>query len=168
MNSEQEPLILKKLWMEKARKVTLETLMDFYKELQDFEKLKPEDADMGWSYGCVVNAMAAFGVAAMHAFDKGQVGGITGYQASWVMWGVIQGWMQYGDQPLKLLKYEEMLYPQYEYNFNTISTDNWTWLQEQAKLNLQDKQGLACQDVIDHWQSIVEGNVPFGLKVSDS
>jgi hypothetical protein len=28
--------------MERAKKVTSETLMDFYKELQDFEKLKPE------------------------------------------------------------------------------------------------------------------------------
>jgi hypothetical protein len=69
--------------------------------------------------------------------------------------------------PVKLVKFEDMLYPQYNYHFNkTMSADTFKWLQEQAQSNLLNKSN-ACDEVIAHWQSIANGQVPFGYKIKD-
>lgn len=75
---------------------------------------------------------------------------------------------------LKLIDYDNMLYPQYEYKFDkVISDETWKDIQEQARKNLEgleelDKEHrLVHPDVIAHWQSIVEGQVPFGYRVEE-
>lgn len=93
--------------------------------------------------------------------------GITGFQASYVMWDFIEDW-QYSDNKcgLKIINYDYMLYPQYEHKFEkTISKDTWEHLQEQAKLNLE-KHPNAHPNVIKHWEDIVIGKIPFGYKVA--
>lgn len=93
-------------------------------------------------------------------------GGITGFQAGAVMWEFVRNWM-HEDGPMKLVKYDNMLYPQYEDNFDkVISKETFSYLQEKAKENLENRNGAASR-VIDHWQSIVDGNVPFGYKIKE-
>jgi hypothetical protein len=59
-----------------------------------------------------------------------------------------------------------MLYPQYDYKFEkTISTDTWHALQEEAKKNLVERD--PHPNVKAHWESIVEGKIPFGYVISD-
>ena len=66
---------------------------------------------------------------------------------------------------MKLLDFDNMLYPQYEDSFEkTISVETWENLQEQAKKNLASKD-FATDGVRNHWQSIVDGKVPFGFIV---
>ena len=58
-----------------------------------------------------------------------------------------------------------MLYPQYEYKYEkTIDKITWENLQKAAKKNLEESPD-AHPDVIKHWQSIVDGNIPFGYKI---
>ena len=60
-----------------------------------------------------------------------------------------------------------MLYPQYGYKFaKTISAERFEKIKEQAKENLE-KNECAHPDVIKHWQSIVNGEIPFGFTISE-
>ena len=88
--------------------------------------------------------------------------GISGFQAGGVMWEVIEEWMYSGNKcGLKLVDYDDMLYPQYDYKFDkAISENTWNHLQEQAKEMLATED--ACSSVRKHWQSIADGVIPFG------
>lgn len=92
--------------------------------------------------------------------------GITGFQAGCTMWDFIRDWSYSGNKcGLKIINYDDMLYPQYEHKYDkTISEHVWVELQKQAKDELQ-KSKYASKNVIEHWKSIVKGNVPFGYSV---
>ena len=64
-----------------------------------------------------------------------------------------------------MLKMEEMLYPQYEDTFTTISTETWEWLQKEANAKLAEG-GDVHPSVKAHWESIVGGIVPFGYRIT--
>lgn len=84
------------------------------------------------------------------------------------MWDFIKNWKKVDNKcGLRLIDYDDMLYPQYEEKMDkTISKANWEVLQKEAKKKLETVKE-AHPKVIEHWQSIVEGNVPFGYKVVD-
>lgn len=117
-------------------------------------------------------SVAKVGLLAMKLMGKAL--GITEFQASFALWEVIREW-QYSDNKtsLRLVDYDEMLYPQYQKKFEkVISKDIWKTLQETAKENLDslfvngvfDENG-AVPKVVEHWKSIVNGVVPFGYCV---
>ena len=64
---------------------------------------------------------------------------------------------------VKLIDYDEMLYPQYDYKFTTIPMSTTENLKEQAK-NLLLQSEYANIDVKKRWEDIANGNIPFGLK----
>ena len=144
-------------WYEEAKKQTLETLPEFMKKILD----EPQD------YISIVEAIAACAVGAAWAADH-SVSGITGFQGSCVMWRFVQYWMHLQDScGLRLIDYDKMLYPQYEYKFTekTINKETWDAMQKKAiELWLE---GGGVERVRDHWRSIMEGNVPFGYTVED-
>ena len=155
--------ILGSLWGE-ARKQTLETLPAFLSKLAN---------DYQYDYGTICDALAMAAVGAAWAMDKSPQGGTTGFQSGFVMWRFIQHWTG-REGPLRLVNYENMLYPQYDHEFErTIPPATFKWLQEQAQAKL-DKAALAAKGdspaprVVQHWQSIVKGKVPFGYKLSGS
>lgn len=118
------------------------------------------------SYDSICHAVAAAALAAAKCMNRQPCGGITGYQASYVMWQFVSQWMHYGDAPLRLVNYEQMLFPQAADKFaNVISAEVWQYLREQAKLRLEG-QLLAHEDVRAHWASIVEGKIPFGYTLA--
>jgi hypothetical protein len=83
------------------------------------------------------------------------------------MWDFVLDW-QYRNNKcgLRMLNFDDMLYPQYDYKFaKTISAEQFEKIKEQAKENLE-KNEHAHPDVIKHWQSIVDGKVPFGFTIS--
>ena len=94
--------------------------------------------------------------------------GITGFQAGCVMWDFIRDWQySHNECGMKIVDYDEMLYPQYDYHFEkTIRRDTFETLQEAAKKRLEESE-YAHPDVIKHWKSIVDGNVPFGYVIED-
>jgi len=145
-------------WYIDAREQTPNTILQFMDHLiYDYEH----------DYGTICHAITAAAIAAAYAVDKTEQGGITGFQAGAIMWEFIIHWMHYEDQPLSLVKYEEMLYPQYRDRFRTVSADTWKWLQEKAQENLDNAAGsmVLSSAVVEHWKLIVEGIVPFGYTV---
>ena len=137
--------------------MTLDDLPEFLRELTE---------DYGHDYGTICHAVAAGAVAAAWAVEHSPAGGITGFQAGCVMWEFIRHWQNSGThKPLRLVDYENMLYPQYDHAFEkTISPDTWKHLQRKARELLADRSS-AASSVVNHWRSIADGTPPFGYRV---
>lgn len=122
-----EEMGLQKEWYERAKSMRPEDFPEFFREMTE---------DYIHDYGTVCHAMAAIGLAAMFAFNnsEGARGGITGFQASCVMWQVIRH-MNYENNKcgLRLLDMDNLLYPQYEYKFHSIGSDTWKAVQKEAE-----------------------------------
>lgn len=155
-----EEMHLENEWFKQAQDQTLDTLPQFINHLMN---------DYYHDYGTICHALSAIALAAIYAADKSPQGGITGFQASFIMWDFIKQW-QYPHNicGLKIVDYDNMLYPQYKQNFEkTISNTAWNKLQQEAKNLLNNYNGDAVNEVIAHWRSIAEGQVPFGYTVTE-
>lgn len=153
-----EEMHLEKEWFEQAAEIkTIDQLTEFINHLL---------GDYEHDYGTVCHAIGAAAVAT--AWYGAHVKGITGFQASFVMWDFITHWTKTGNKcGLKLVDYDDFLYPQFRYKFEkTISEDTWRHIQELGKNNLESNE-VACIEVRDHWKNIVCGIVPFGYTVED-
>jgi hypothetical protein len=148
-----------KKWMDKARKVTLATLPDFMKAVHD---------DIPVSYGNICHKIGIAAIAAAYAFENSDQGGITGFQSGCVMWDFICAWTR-DEKPQRLTHYENMLYPQYEEEFNFIDKETFKWLQEEAAKHLENAKtgGMMHPEVRAHMEKIVAGNVPFGYSLRE-
>lgn len=130
--------------------------------------LKDVEEHYNYDYGVAPRAIAQASLAvAWHLAEKF---GITGFQAGFTMWDFIRDWQYSGNRcGLKIVDYDNMLYPQYQYKFEkTINESTWVDLQKEAKKNLEEceESGIpAHPNVMAHWKSIVEGKVPFGYTV---
>ena len=153
-----ESMHLEKEWFEQAGKVkTIEEFETFVNHiLNDYEH----------DYGTACHAVAACALAG--AWLGCEKEGLTGFQAGFVMWDFIKNWVMVGNTcGMKLVDYDDMLYPQYEYKFEkTISQDTWHRLQEEAKRQLKESEG-AHPAVRAHWKNITMGIVPFGYQVKE-
>ena len=145
-------------WYAEAKKQTLETLPAFMKKILD----EPQD------YGSIVEAVTACAVGAAWAADHSDNGGITGFQGSCVMWRFIQYWMCLHDScGLRLIDYDDMLYPQNKDMFTEKTINKETWDAMQKKATELWHEGGSTERVRNHWRSIMEGSVPFGYTVED-
>lgn len=122
--------------------------------------------DYNHDYGTICHAVTAAAIAAAWVVDRDpRQGGITGFQASCIMWEFISHW-GHKEGPMKLMCYDQMLYPQHDEQFaSVLSGYTWQFLQERAQKFLDEKT-QAHPDVLAHWQSIVAGQVPFGYTVT--
>lgn len=153
-----EEMHLEKEWFKEAENIkSVEELSKFVdKMLNSYQH----------DYGTACHAIAACSAAC--AWLGAKVEGITNFQASFVMWDFIRNWM-YKDNAcgLRLVDHDDFLYPQYEYKFDkAISEETWASIQKEAKKLLDEDNGEACLQVRRHWESIVNGVVPFGYHVS--
>lgn len=136
---------------------TFEDLTAFLKDVED---------NYGNGYGDAPRAIAQATLAV--AWHLADVYGITGFQAGFVMWDFIKDW-NYSDNKcgLKIVDYDNMLYPQYGYKFEkTIRSDTWLAIQEEAKTRLAERDGVHPA-VKDHWEKIAAGDIPFGYTISN-
>ena len=148
-----------KEWMPRAKAMTLETLPEFLRELtEDYEH----------DYGTICHAIAAAAVAAAWAVEHTPQGGITGFQAGAITWEIIKGWdsSTLGKIGTRIQKMDDLLYPQMAYKFNTISQSVWESIREKAGEELEAVPE-AHVNVRTHWQSIVDGVIPFGLTIAE-
>jgi hypothetical protein len=153
-----EEMGIHKEWMVEAKEMTVEKLPEFVRKLTE---------DYRHDYGTICHAIAAAAVAAAWAVERSPTGGISGFQAGCVMWEIIRGWGAFGgpDSPLRIQNLDDLLYPQYRDKFTSISKEVWLRLKAKAAENLEGPHGT--DNVRAHWQSIVDGRVPFGFSVSD-
>ena len=117
-------------------------------------------------YGAAPRAIAQAALAT--AWYLSSEFGITGFQASFVMWDFIMGWQYLNNKcGMRIVDYDDMLYPQYEYKFDKIiSKETFETLQKEARNNLLNRES-AHPDVISHWLDIVSGKPPFGYTIND-
>lgn len=158
-----EEMHLEKEWFEQAREQKLETLPEFMNHILN---------DYCHSYGTICHAISACALAAAWAANNSNQGGITGFQAGCVMWDFIRQWSYSSNKcGLAIINYDKMLYPQYENRFckKTISPYTWASLQKRARELLEETNAgeLAADRVIEHWQNIVNGIVPFEYTVEE-
>lgn len=137
---------------------TFEELISFLRDVKE---------NYNTTYGVAPRAIAQAALAV--AWYLSSEFEITGFQASFITWEFIYGFGRPDSKcGLKLVDYDDMLYPQYQYRYEkTISKDTWDKIQEQAKHNL-DNIDHASPNVINHWKSIVSGKIPFGYTVSNN
>lgn len=154
--------IIEKLYSE-AKKQTSDTLPKFINHVMN---------DYELDYNTVVDAVAICAIAGAYTADSCDQGGITGFQASYVMWKFIFNYM-YSDNRIgmKLINFDDMLYPQYESKFDkVISKRTFKDLQKLAKEKIAEAEqslGSVVPIVLNHWKSIVNGKVPFGYKLKE-
>ena len=158
-----EEMGVQKEWFKEMENQTMKTLPDFLKHLLE---------DYDHDYGTICHAITAGAIAAAKAMNKSPEGGITGFQAGCIMWGLITNWMtEYKGKPMKLVDYSDMLYPQMEHKFvKTISEDTWKYLQKEAEKKIleDDKSEVkAHPEVREHWVHIVEGDIPFSFAIDE-
>lgn len=123
-----------------------------------------------YDYGVAPRSVAGFCVAAAHFLACAM--GLTGFQASFITWDFILGFSMTNNKcGLKMVDFDQMLYPQYGYKFEkTISASTWKSIQEEAKKKLDkfdSDEETAAAPVVEHWRAIVAGNVPFGYSVEE-
>lgn len=141
------------------------------KEVEDTYKLREliSEVENNFNYDYGVSARAVGAVVTSVANYLSRKMGLTGFQASFVMWDFIKAYMKSNNEcGMKLVDYDDMLYPQYSYKFQkTISKETWENIVKSAKENLERDNKFASKNVIAHWKSIVDGNVPFGYVVEE-
>lgn len=150
---------IKEEWFNTAKSIkNPEEFTDFYNHLMN---------DYRHDYGTIVHAIGAITVAAaqMAAIEQG----ITGFQAGLVMWDFIRHWNhQYNKCGLRLIDYDNMLYPQYAYRFDkTISKEVMDSLQKEAKKRIQEDGDTCHEAVYAHWLRLSLGIPPFGYRVTE-
>lgn len=158
MKAITEEMHLEKEWYKEAEEQTTDTLNSFINHIMN---------DYEHNYGTICHALSACALATIYACNKAEQGGITMFQASMVMWGIVRQ-LLYPDNKcgLRMIDYDDMLYPQYDDKFDkTIDSYTFNALQNEAKELLE--KDSAHPHVIAHWQSIVDGVVPFGYKIKD-
>ena len=155
-----EEMHLEKEWFKEAKKQTLETLPAFINHVMN---------DYEHDYGTVCHAISACALAAAYAANEcdGACGGITGFQSGFVMRDFIKEWSYPSNKTaLKIVNYDDMLYPQYEHKFQkTMQKETWEGIQKAANEELSAKNEYVHPNVVAHWKSIVEGQIPFGYTI---
>lgn len=137
---------------------SFDNLVDYLKYIKN---------NCNYDYGVAPRSIAQASLAV--AWYLAKEFGITGFQASFIMWDFIKDW-SYKDNKcgLKIIDYDNMLYPQYEDKFDkVIPKETWELLQKQAEQELKESGCYANLNIVDHWLSIMNGKVPFGYKVKD-
>lgn len=145
-------------WYIEAGEQTLKTLPKFLDKLAN---------KYGHDYGTICHAIAAAAIGGAWAVERSPSGGITGFQASCVMWEFIRRWNYSGNKcGLKITDYDNLLYPQYEQYFEkTIDSETWQVIQEEAAKKI--KEGRGNESVTEHWKSIIAGQLPFGFVIKN-
>lgn len=158
MKAITEEMHLEKEWYKEAGEQTMDTLNSFINHIMN---------DYEHDYGTVCHAFAACALATIYACDKTEQGGITGFQSSMVMWEIVRQLLYPNNKcGLRMINFDDMLYPQCDYKFDkTINSHSFNTLQNEAKKLLEEDSAHPL--VMEHWQSIVDGVVPFGYKIKD-
>jgi hypothetical protein len=160
VNEIPRELVLAEEWQKRAKEIkTLDEFVAFWHELMD---------ETEHDYGTICRAIGALAGAAANAANRAPCGGITWFQAGAVFWEFYRIWnpgLGSPDDPVRLLNYADMLYPQMEHKFRAINAETWEWIQTEAKKRISESHESAHEAVLAHWQTIADGVVPFGFYI---
>ena len=151
-------------WYKRASEVTPETFGDLINELLHGYEL---------DYGAKIHAAAACTIAMFNACDD--IFSLSGFQGSASVMQILYK-LNYpcNKTGIRIVDYDEMLYPQYEDKFRSISRNTWKLLRKRADELLAEhycsfinNQSRVHPSVLHHWTDISSGIVPFGYYISD-
>ena len=144
-------------WFKDAKgKDGVKSLDEFYRHLMN---------DYQHDYGTCCHAIVAMAVAAIEKMSREF--GITGFQHSCVMWGIIRReFRDHNKLGLRLLDYDNLLFPQYQNEFRQcdISAEQAEKIRKQAQANL-DERGIVAPEVKAWWTLLATGWLPDYVKV---
>lgn len=155
-NKVLDEMEMRDLLRDKRKKIeTLDDLIEFLTYVKD---------NCNYDYGVAPRSIAQASLATAWYFSN--IFGITGFQAGFIMWDFIRDWKYQNNKlGLKIINYDDLLYPQYEDHFDKIMTKPmFEDLQKVAMEKLEKGENVA-PEVRIHWMRIVNGYVPFGFKV---
>lgn len=116
-------------------------------------------------YGTICHAIAAASLAMAHAVERSPEGGITGFQSGSVGWMWLTRWNRWEDEPRRIVEYRNLLYPQSDHVFTTISQGIANWLRAEAG-RLLAEQPDAHPKVMMRWTNIAAGRFPAFIRVA--
>lgn len=106
-------------------------------ELPNF--LQTLTGEYSHDYGTICHAAAIAAQAAVSAIDHSNQGGVTGFQTSAIMFEFIKNLCYSSNKTgLRIVDYDNFLYPQYDYKFKTIRQSTWKAIQQIAINNMVD------------------------------
>lgn len=124
--------------------------------------------DYDHDYGTVCHATVASALATIRVFSK--IEGMTGNQMGFVMWGIIKE-LCFRDNKLglKIIDYDNLLYPQYEDKFKfTITNEKCEALQFECYKKIKNTNYRNAHiEVLTHWYETVNGKKPFGCEIKN-
>jgi hypothetical protein len=96
--------------------------------------------------------------------EGSEQGALTPEQQGKIMWNLVQILTGAKQEPMGLIKYTDLMFPNGWDRYGRIPVGVWEWMQGSAKVSLEDS-GSAGQPVetLNHWKAIVEGKPPFGM-----
>lgn len=132
--------------------------------------------EYNYGYGEAPRAIAQAALAT--AWYLSSEFGITGFQAGAIMWDFIVDWRFTSNKcGLRIVDFDELLYPQYRYKFEhtNIPVDVWNKVQEEAKRLVADVDMnsnnehyvMPCESVYKYWKQLAAGKIPHNCKISD-
>ena len=156
-------------WYQQAREQTLDTLPEFINELANH--VQTNNSTHAIAAACIGTAWA------MNASNGYRIPHIVIANVA----RIFNRLLAYRESKcgIKTIDYDYMLYPYYNDVFTTIPEDTWRAIQTEAQRLLDttnhetwtDDDGATHippdQEIFDHWQSIVDGRVPFGFRVKE-
>lgn len=141
-------------------------------DLDELPSLINQMMDRKHDYGTICVALGMAAAATAWAMNKHHQGGVTGFQSGAIAWEFLRHWgalYPRGECGGRFVDFDDLLYPQYASKFTSISESTWEALQKEAAKKLSGKDGSvdnAHSAVVDHWRSITNGVVPFGLSLT--
>lgn len=151
----------------------LDLILDWYKQAGDVTssqgaKELSERLLSGFNHdlGSMCHAAAAAAYASIKAFDSSEQsiknGGFTDFQRNMIMWLVVQQITGVTEEPMRIMRFSELLKPGGWHSFNILSRTTMAWLFENANEMLKHTDGLTKEE-IKHLRSIADGKVPKGF-----
>lgn len=138
---------------------TKEQLLEFLDKEIENEELTKDNID---------HAIAAFMLAASNVLVQKHGNLIDKDKAGDIMWNFIRHWLpEFAYAPIRMLIYEDLLFPQFERNFKTITKDIQEWVKKQAEHNLKTHGDKAAPELVEHWRKIINGYIPYDLELEE-
>jgi hypothetical protein len=141
-------------------------------EVEDFEGFQKFVERLLGRYshtpGTTPAAYVAIALAALKLADGSEQGNINSDQWTKVMWGLVQVLTGTKGEPLRLMRYADLMYPGGLQGYLKIPAPVFDWMKNTAMVSIVDPATKGMEEaVVRHWEEIAKGQVPFGMTIEN-
>lgn len=155
-----------KMCNEKKFKVEIDEEARKVRTKKDLKKLLKRLTKEKLDYGTAVWAVCAGMKATFNFLNEGI--NLTGFQVGFVAWDMLFEYMLHGNKTgARVVDYDNLLYPQNGYKFEkVISRETFEAVQKEAVRLLKEVPAERVNPKVkEHWEKIVNGELPFGFEL---